>query len=71
MMYKMTDLINTIVSRTLYNADYEMTLSADEAELLRLYDQSHFADMLNDVIDILKNRIGGKKYACNSDRTQG
>ncbi len=67
MMYKMTDLINTIVNRTVYNLDYEIlsadevynsnyevTLSADEVKLLSLYNQSHSADMLNDVIDILK-----------------
>ena len=54
MMYKTFDLINTLVYRMLDDTQIGEMLSADEIEILKTYNENHNAEILDDVIDILK-----------------
>lgn len=53
-LYKMFDLVNTIVDRQLHNMDFKKQFSDDELETLSIYDSSHSSELLSEVIDILK-----------------
>lgn len=54
MMYKLFDLINTLVYRMLDDTQGCETLSEDETEALKSYNENHNAELLGEVIDILK-----------------
>lgn len=54
MIYKMFDLINTLVDRIINEVLIEDIFSEDEIEVLRSYSQNHNTELLNEVIDILK-----------------
>lgn len=53
-LYKMFDLVNTVVDRQLHHTDFKKQFSEDELETLNAYDKSHSSELLSDVIDILK-----------------
>ncbi len=53
-LYKMFDLVNTIVDRKLHNMDFKNQFSEDELEMLNAYGRSHSSELLSEVIDILK-----------------
>lgn len=53
-LYKMIDLVNTIVDRQLHNADFKKQFSEEELKTLNNYDKYHSSDLLGEVIDILK-----------------
>ncbi len=53
-LYKMIDLMNTIIDRELHGKDIQKHYFDDEMLLLRKYGESHSPELLNEVIDILK-----------------
>ena len=53
-LYKMFDLVNTIVDRQLHNMNFNKQFSTDELKTLSTYDINHSPELLGDVIDILK-----------------
>lgn len=53
MLYKMIDLVNTIIDRELYG-DIQKHYFDDEKQVLKKYNATHSPELLNEVIDILK-----------------
>lgn len=53
-VYKMIDMLNTLVDRTLNKSHIEDIISEDELQTLKDYNESHSPELINTVIDILK-----------------
>lgn len=53
-LYKMLDLVNTLIDRQMNNTFFTKTFSDSELEMLKKYNENHQPELLNEVIDILK-----------------
>lgn len=53
-LYKLIDLVNTLIDRELYNEGFENTLTENEFETFKIYSRYHSTELLDEVIDILK-----------------
>lgn len=54
LLYKMLDLVDTIVDRQLHNENFKKMFTIEELETLKAYDTNHSSELLCEVIDILK-----------------
>lgn len=53
-LYKMLDLVNTLIDRQINKTSFNKVFSDSEMELLKKYNENHSPEFLDEVIDILK-----------------
>lgn len=53
-LFRMIDLVNTLVDRKIHNGSYEYLFTENEYKTLQIYNTYHSPEMLDEVIDILK-----------------
>lgn len=53
-LYKMLDLVNTLIDRQINNTSFNKVFSDTEMKMLKKYNENHSPEFLEEVIDILK-----------------